>query len=224
MPIRKKKTLAVRKRRYARKAYKKYNKKKSHLTGPLSKRYYSYRETLKSSIIVAGGGGVLSQVWSPSYSNINGYVGGAGPNTDEALAYQNLYDEYMLWKFTVEYRPRIINPDQTTPVFDIFSVIDYNDTGLLATSQLALEYADVRKHKSADGFKRTVYPRIPMVITDTSSNPFITPSKPRWISTVRASQIVPHLGLKVRSDTNTAATAQTYDIYLNLYFKFRVKY
>lgn len=197
---------------------------KSKLTAPLSKREYSYVERIKlGDSDPAGGGGIVNLAFSPSYSNIPGYVGGAGPNTGDALAFQNLYDEYILWKYVIEFRPKVPNPDQTYPVFDLYSVVDYNDTANLASVAAALEYANVKVHKANKGFKRTVYPRIPLVITDISGNPFITPSKPRWISTVRASQIVPHLGLKVISDPNNSATPVGFEVMLTMYIKFKTK-
>lgn len=215
------------KKRTTRKTAKKYARrrmyKRNPLTAPLDKRVYSYRERIKYTDVTVNAAASVTAVYQPSLSNINTFVP-AGPNTGELLAYQNLYDQYMIWKFVVEYKPKQPMIDQTVPVFDIYTVIDYNDVNTIPTVAAALEYATCRRHSSNKGFKRSVYPRIPILTSDINGTALLEAIKPRYLPTGAQPYLqTPHLGLKVITGTNNAAINIGYEVFLTLYLKFKSK-
>lgn len=228
---RKPKTLAVRKRRYA----KKYMRRRKITRFATTKMIYKARlqaTTLAFTIPIAATTTAYSFVFQVSLSDIV---------SNEITAFTNLYDEFKISGFTWTLAPRgnIANSAPADPAvtgtlqkgFHYYSVLDHSDANTLSTVNQALEYASCRRHNSWTRAKRYVPAYCPRLTRDVSDNPMLVVEKPKWLQlstqtiagTVYNQLNVDHIGCKIICETNYNNDEVIFDLYTNINVMFRNK-
>lgn len=158
-------------------------------------------------------------------------------NVLELTAFTELYDEFKITGFKVQYRPRGNMNTAAGPVqgFQFYSVLDGTDLVPLADSQAALQYTNCKKHYSWKGMSRYVKCTVPVLTVDVNGNPMLKVEQPRWmqllpqtiavggVPTIYDNATVAHIGLKTIFENNTNTTAVTFDTYVTVYVQFRNK-
>jgi len=165
-----------------------------------------------------------SYTFSPSLSNVAG---------NDLTAFQNLYDEFKITGFTwmLKARGNIAFGSIGPQGFQYYSVLDYSDSNTLANVNEALEYRNVRYHKSFRDAKRYVPCMCPQLIRDVNNNPLLVVVKPRWMQLTPQvigglnydDTLVAMLGCKIITETNNNANPVTFDLYVKLHVQFRNK-
>lgn len=161
---------------------------------------------------VTGGAGIETDDFTPSLENIA---------NNDLTAYQSLYDEYRITRVGIMVKPRINQSDLSFPSFNMYSVVDKNDTASLVSVSQALEYNSCVQTSSRKGIYRTWVPSVTITNTDINGTTFKQEQKPQWISLQNANIAQP--ALKILTEGNVSSIDANFDLYVMIWAEFRTK-
>lgn len=153
----------------------------------------------------------------------------------ELAAFTELYDEFKITGFKIQLRPRgnLAGTGSTgqNMGFQFYSVEDFTDLNPLSSVDAALEYANVKLHKSWKGMTRYIKCKVPKLTLDVNNNPVLKVENPGWLQlqpqiiagTNYDNTIVAHLGCKLIFDYNLNDEDVIFDQFVTLYVQFKTK-
>jgi len=228
---RKPKTLAVRRRRYA----KKYMRKKKITRFATTKMIYKAtlrEEKAEITVPIATTTQYYPFVFQESLSDLVG---------NDIAGFAALYDEFKITGFTWNIRPRgnytTSAPSDPETVgtlnkgFQYYSVLDHSDVNTLADPNEALEFASCKIHNTWKPASRYVPAYMPRLTHDVNNNPMIIVDRPKWlqmdtqtIGGVGYDQtLINHIGCKLLFESNFNSDEVVLDLYVKIHVQFRNK-
>lgn len=135
----------------------------------------------------------------------------------QASSFATLFDEYCIPAIEIWLTPQLSSGVVVNNMGELTSVIDYNDSSVLATYGSALDYETALTTNGQLGHYRCIKPAVAQSLFDGALFAAYGGRQDQWIST--QSLTVPHYGLKLASQVTSAVIV--YDIRVRFTLAFR---